>query len=735
MRLEFDCWLTPRPASVDLDDLDLGPAVPAPNPVSLTKENWKRDLATNLATVQSACLILPFPVPPERRSLEGQLQGTTLFDEMAFVHQAFSAAPVGVQLALLTTQYWLRSPSLATRKLRDWLSSQNSIEWILFLTNRNRIFPTVHPQFSFALVVARVRRQSPTRDDGLTRLVNLAGIPTAKWEGLVSGAADRDGGESGYFNVLRGKVLDEGPWTYERFSRHLKKLVEDAAELGALVPLHELVHDFELGLQRTLHSSILRPLSDSEELSEGDFPVYSGRTISRDGELLGSFEYVVDPEQLDPQFEIASGDILVRNIGHQSESICSVLIGVEHLPAAFDHTVIRLRCFPGTSWEERTLLAAYLRSRHAAKWLAAHGRETSLTYSLLKDLPVPKPSSEMLDALSDLTEAKAVYLDWADKVCQARDRLFAASSFRDAVPEILETRQLHREMVDAGRQAGTFEYRVRNYFPHGIALRRELLRAQPSTQQKLDEILDCAEHFVTYLGILSLLNLAAVKGAKRLSEALNPQWLEGKQLRFDWGRMIDLIQRAAPATAKAANRISLPAPALGSLPVLESEWATPESELRKARNDKSHLRRIAGADVPAVCEQLLEHLDQLLRCGDFVADVGPVLVEDYSLLPSGDRVATFRYLQGASVVFRKVEKEVSEEHSRGALGILDPQQRFHSLYPWLLHDDCPECKRPETFVFNRLTKGIPEYVAMETGHRLTKSELQDYWRDLLFSDT
>lgn len=61
-------------------------------------------------------------------------------------------------------------------------------------------------------------------------------------------------------------------------------------------------------------------------------------------------------------------------------------------------------------------------------------------------------------------------------------------------------------------------------------------------------------------------------------------------------------------------------------------------------------------------------------------------------------------------------QKVQSELPRDAIGFLTRAGVFVSTHPWLILDNCPVCKRPEIFVFNRFEHNLPTYIAMETGH-------------------
>jgi hypothetical protein len=124
-------------------------------------------------------------------------------------------------------------------------------------------------------------------------------------------------------------------------------------------------------------------------------------------------------------------------------------------------------------------------------------------------------------------------------------------------------------------------------------------------------------------------------------------------------------------------------------------------------------------------EESFELLDVLLSHVPFLGTTPLVYVADYQYRPSGERIASFRFLQGVSVAFQRRNQVISEELPRGAVGFLDQRGNFRSVYPWLIWDTCPFCKSSELFVFNRIEGRQVTYIAMETGHPHHPAELAE----------
>jgi hypothetical protein len=191
-------------------------------------------------------------------------------------------------------------------------------------------------------------------------------------------------------------------------------------------------------------------------------------------------------------------------------------------------------------------------------------------------------------------------------------------------------------------------------------------------------------------------------------------------LHLDWGKCLALVREGVTYTAKHNNPLALPFPALGELaPVLadtSSDWHKAEQTLRTRRNQQSHLQRFPDVEIRGMSEESFELLNVLLSHVPFLGTIPLVYVTDYQFLPSGERIASFQLLQGASVAFQQCEQAVPAELPRDVVGFLDQHGDFRSSFPWLVRHICPVCMHSELFVFNRIEGNQSTYIAMETGH-------------------
>jgi len=306
----------------------------------------------------------------------------------------------------------------------------------------------------------------------------------------------------------------------------------------------------------------------------------------------------------------------------------------------------------------------------------------------------------------------------------------AKSLYGQQVITLLERQRIELERLLATKDSESPDYQIRNYYPHPIALRRELILRQEHGKDRLDSILECAECVMTLVALMSLIQVAEGHDiGSGIPTSQLRSFCQKHALHLDWGKCLALVRAGVTYTAKHDNPLALPFPALGELASVladtSSDWYKAEQTLRTRRNQQSHLQRFPDSEIRGMSGESFELLDVLLSHVPFLGTIPLVYVADYQYCPSGERIASFQLLQGVSVAFQPHEQAVPSELARGVVGFLDQRGYFHSAFPWLVRHTCPECKRPELFVFNRIEGNQSTYIAMETGHPHHPAELAE----------
>lgn len=658
--------------------------------------------------------------------------GRVYRDSAAIIHHVVQGLPNETAVAILAPA------SLTTlrgfEQIRADIDEGHGVAWIIYADGR--LLPGVHHMFQFVVMVLNVG----TGPANVTRLVDLRGVESGQWLEVMRAAGKRGGGEVGASIVLRDTRLGKGAWTYERWTRALTDSMSDSSELGDLQPLSELVDSVVVGLNMMRDRDVLLAVGDEESAPPGCIPVIEGRGVRADGVSVSS-RFWAHSQALPPRARLAEGDLLFRAFvspGPSGPELVGVAVPAG-LHAALGPNVIRLRWKDSVGDQARELLTSWLLSERASRPLAALGlSRLQLHVSALLELPVPRPKETIVTALDALAELEAWYRERAEAVSNARQAVFSAQRYRDAVPVLLHAQQSEGERVTAAEDSQKFDYRVRNYFPHPLALRRERLQVHEHGKERLEYTLECAEHLVHYLALCGLVHLQALRPNESIPSSHLRSIVSRQTMRFSWGSSWSVLTEAVDAIRASSDPLAGPIPQLSLLAGVvgdsNSALSKAEAELRRQRNKIGHLHRIPLAEVATRSQRLGQALDELLAATTFLADIPLVHVRDYALDAfTGERKVDLEILRGASIVFERSVQVVDRELPRGSLAVLGQGGVFCSLTPWLVLHTCEVCKRPEVFVFSRCEQGAATFVAMETGHSWESGKLGRSFSSLLLS--
>jgi hypothetical protein len=702
------------------------------NAAQLESGDWPDDLVDRLsASVTEVCLANLLDVPPRTTTLE--VDGKRLRDRAAVASRLLSLTTSNTKVVTILPLTTLTSHADAA--FREWVIERFEVSWIVYAGREEARRMTAHPEFRFVLVVLERKPEKESTLARLLRLVNLGEIRPSQIVDRTRWAARREGGEVGSTIVVRDPALDREPWTYDRFSKRFAALRDDASALGRVVSLSDLVESLSLGLRRAVDAEHFGVLDADVELPKGALPCFSFRSVQLDERLGETSRFVRPTMQIRPEAMLQDGDLLIRRMNGPDGRVPIVACQVRafHVPATFDDSCIRLRFRDEIPDSIRRVIQGYLRSEHVRVWLRAHGAAINLTPTLLKSLEVPYPSTEVFEAMEKLREAEEQYRSWADLLSAIRSELFVSGSFREQVPFLLDRQRVESERLRAARDSEGLDYQVRNYFPHPLAVRRERVLTEDQPRKRVSNILECAEFLVHFLALMGMQQ--SCKDELVMQTPPSPAmryFFDGKSLSLDWGRSFSVLSAALDFSARNAEPLTLRYPDLFKLGSEfrenGSRWKAAEDSLRDHRNSESHLQRVPESDLDRLADELQVSLDILFEGAAFLAMVPLVRIVDYERdAATGQRRASFEYLQGLSPVFRRERKPVSEELPRGAVGLIDRQGNFNALTPWLTMEVCEVCRRSEIFSFSRIEAGKPTYVAMETGHALDV----DRYREML----
>lgn len=627
--------------------------------------------------------------------------------EMASMISALAGAVPDQRLGLLLAPQVLEL--LAQVELKRFLADRCAVEWITWFDLAFASSPCAF------IVVGPVSTRTTLR-----RLVDARGISVAEGRKLIDFCRVRRGGDGERERVRRGPLPMDRPWTWSALSRAAEDEEQDILELGVARPLSEVAR---LRILRPGRFSVTE-LDDPEELPDDRVGLVQGNSIDHDG-LLGLPYRAIPKTEVDQRHWLAHGDVLVASVFHERLRVGVVPQG--YPPSVAHGSVLQLRFHDELGAVEQRAVVAYLRSSRYARKLSEHtgslGGARRATGAALEKIGVPRFGQRLLEALDRSASARNQFSEWSREIQEAESSFFDAKSFRAELPVFLSRSRLAADQVVAAADVGTLEGRIRQRFPHPLALRYETIAQMDHGPERVRATLECAEHVVLFLALLGLANLGGGPTASLQA------WTEERGgLSLDWGRADSLLREAASKSSKSASPLASPIPEFERLSVAlgdqNSALNRALGELRGWRNDESHLTRNAADEIGTASVRFAAHLKTIFDAASFTTEVPMVSVDDYVWdALSDERRARFVHLVGVSAAFTRSWSVVERELPRSHVGVKDVHARFHSLHPWLIRRTCGKCKHAETFVLSKFDSEMAKYVAMESGHPLVDGDL------------
>jgi hypothetical protein len=625
---------------------------------------------------------------------------------------AARAANPGGTIALIAAAAQVNSYS--GTQLRSLLVNEFSVEWIVWCDSKRS---------PLSLVIVVVRAQPSA--DAVTRLVDGRGAELVEVVGLIESCGRRSGGRVGRAAVYRGTLPTDQRWTWWEFSPEAAAEREDVRAFGDARPLGEIADIIFRPARRLTITEI-----EEGELAADHVGIVSGARIGPDGELSFPVQHVPRTE-INDQDLLREGDCVVAAFARQHLRIAVVPAGGPPLIPHATIVVVRFRSSIGAT--ERSAILAYLRSGRFAREVTSVsstsiGDHLRVTPRNLREALVPRFSDAFLEAWQRARDARQQLRAWADEVDDAS--FFDASSMRAELPAFLERSRAIRDRVAAGAELDTIEGRIRMRYPHPLAVRYENAGQMEHGVERIRETLACAEHLVLFLAFLGVVNL----GRGRVGSLA--AWTDARGLRLDWGKADTLLREAVAKAAHERDRLQRPIPELATM---HEAFVEPRSdlnqacgELRRWRNDESHLARGLAGEVIETSTRFAGHLRVLFEAAALLTQTPLLAVEDYKRDPhSEEPCARFAYVVGVSAAFRRQWERVEAELTREHLVVRDVHGKHHSLHPWLIRRVCSECHHSETFVLSRFDQDHATYVAMESGHVLSDPTLSQVLANLV----
>jgi hypothetical protein len=343
-----------------------------------------------------------------------------------------------------------------------------------------------------------------------------------------------------------------------------------------------------------------------------------------------------------------------------------------------------------------------------------------LSPSMLASLDVPVSDAALTTAIKHIQGAEKRFEQWRDEASALLRSMFLNQGAEAQRAHIIESGLKVRSRAEAAVLVDDPGYFARTRFPYPLALRwRRVEAAQASKDWNLayKEIREAGEVFTCYLALTAL---ALARGGERpvslgaanqirdqFSKGTGPGWGQWKAVLRGVGEI-----RKLPA-AHPLRRISELA--------TDEEATAALQRLYNRRNDESHLRAVDDGDLPPEVAEAFADLTALAGRASFLTDW--TLADVVSCRwDSFRRMATVTYrpmMGDHPIVSTRSGQYSRSDLEQGSLYVIDDDERWHLLRPFLVGKRCTVCKTWSTFHADMASdsKGRKLYIkSLEHGH-------------------
>jgi hypothetical protein len=530
----------------------------------------------------------------------------------------------------------------------------------------------------------------------------------------------RKGVQRGQYGYVMKSPLQPGESL--QFDRHDPAVLERRADLGgygAMARLSDLYEKVALGVRFQERADSCQPDND------GAVRVLSGRDIRRNGGILLPDEHsnwVKAPAEM----QLEHGDIVLPRIFSASgaQGLVAVEVTSADLPAAAGDTVIWLRPRAGLSCEQRQFTLLYLQSELARTLALASssslGGAIRLSPSSLASLDVPIPDSALVTAIEHIQDAQKRLGQWRDEARTLLGSLFQSEGAEAQRTHIIESGRTVRSRAEAAALVDDPGYFVRTRFPHPLALRWRRIEAARAAQDwnlAYKEVREAGEVFTCYLALAALAmarsgeNPIHIGAANQIRDGfkrgIGPGWGQWKAVLHEVGEIRNL-----PAAHPLRRMREL---------AVDEEATAALQRLYDRRNAESHLRGVDEEDLPPEVAEACADLTTLARRTAFLADwtLADVVTSTWDSLGNTATVMYRPMMGDHPIVSMRQGRYPSCDLEQGSLYIIDDDDRWHLLRPFLIGKRCAECKTWSTFHADMASDGKVRQLcikSLEHGH-------------------
>jgi hypothetical protein len=523
------------------------------------------------------------------------------------------------------------------------------------------------------------------------------------FRGLVQRQKSAQRGQHGY--VVKTPLP---PGESLHFDRHDPAVLDRRADLsgyGITTSLGELCETVALGIRLPGSAEPCQPGD------EGAVRLLSGRDIRLTDSILPPDEHS-NWARVPAEFQLRQGDIVLPRIFNPSrhKGLVAVEVTPADLPAAASDMVIWLRPRAGLGPEHLQFTLLYLQSA-LARTLASSSSGSlrgmsQLSPSGLASLDVPVPDAALMTAIKHIRDAEKRFEHWHDEAGVLLQSMFLNHGAEAQRAHIIESGLKVRTRAEAAVLVDDPGYFARTRFPYPLALRwRRVEAAQASRDWNLayKEIREASEIFTCYLALTALalarsganpVSLGAANQIRdQFSRGAGPGWGHWKAVLHGVGEI-----RKLPAGHPLRRIREL---------ATDEEATAALQRLYNRRNDESHLRTVDDDDLPPEVAEAGADLAMLARRAAFVADwtIADVVSCHWDSFRKTATV-TYRPMMGDHpIVSARSGQYPTSDLEQGSLYIIDDDERWHLLRPYLVGKRCTICKTWSTFHADMISDG------------------------------
>jgi hypothetical protein len=497
------------------------------------------------------------------------------------------------------------------------------------------------------------------------------------------------------------------PWSVAANEPKSRQIEEQLAKYQKTIKLGELCDVFQ-GLK----------YSREEAIAGKGISVVRGRDITAGVNVLtqlGHYHYSGTPPE---KTKIILGDILIQRIG---STPMSMVVSPGLIGAFASDTVIVIR--PKSETADPFIISQFLNSTIGQSILASHARGAyapTLSVGAIRTIAMPVFSGDVARGLRELADLEQTLRTKADKLRAGRLDIFSPGPDYLTQTRIQSLRQTSKAMSESLQQAETLDFQIRNFYPYPLAYGYRTLIGVTVPAAKYPEQLRVAENILAFLASLSLALISAAD-RDRVGIDVEKSWRGG----VSPGHWREMAQKcSAVLSAYADNRL---AQALSNLwrDKKKSSFQKTTDHLITAMNDfKHHRGPKTEEDFQSSIQQIDGYLRDCLADLAFLTEYPSRLIRDMTAV-RGSRTVSIIALRctGDHPGLAQEQVPYPESLIKDDLYIEIDENRWASLYPFLISRTCSQCKTREFYFIDKWSDSRAIVKSFEQGHTQELSDI------------